>query len=119
MSFIQKNKKVWVGALIVLAAIVLIWNFSRNNQSNTETEEEYEEPDYEEEVEENYSSNETAMNEESSYSGKSETNKVVETMPTFPGGNEALMKYLSDNVKVPLYAEENGIQGLSFGWWVP
>ena len=86
-------------------------NYTANNQSNTETEEEYEEPDYEEEVEENYSSNETAMNEESSYSGKSETNKVVETMPTFPGGNEALMKYLSDNVKVPLDAEENGIQG--------
>ena len=74
--------------------------------------EEYDGPVYEEEeVEDNYSSNETAMNEESSYSGKSETNKVVETMPTFPGGNEALMKYLSDNVKVPLYAEENGIQG--------
>lgn len=36
MSFIQKNKKVWVGALIILAAIVLIWSVSRNNQSNIE-----------------------------------------------------------------------------------
>lgn len=36
MSFIQKNKKVWVGALIILAAIVFIWSVSRNNQSNTE-----------------------------------------------------------------------------------
>ncbi|MGM9825533.1 MAG: energy transducer TonB [Paludibacteraceae bacterium] len=36
---------------------------------------------------------------------------VVETMPEFPGGQQALFKYLSENVKYPVIAQENGIQG--------
>lgn len=36
---------------------------------------------------------------------------VVESMPTFPGGDAALFKYLSDNIKYPVIAQENGIQG--------
>ena len=36
---------------------------------------------------------------------------VVETMPEFPGGQQALFKYLSENVKYPAIAQENGIQG--------
>lgn len=36
---------------------------------------------------------------------------VVETMPEFPGGQAALFKYLSENVKYPVIAQENGIQG--------
>lgn len=36
---------------------------------------------------------------------------VVETMPEFPGGQQALFKYLSKNVKYPVIAQENGIQG--------
>jgi len=36
---------------------------------------------------------------------------VVEQMPTFPGGDAALMKYLNDHIKYPVVAEENGIQG--------
>ena len=36
---------------------------------------------------------------------------VVETMPSFPGGQQALFKYLSDNIKYPVIAQENGIQG--------
>lgn len=42
------------------------------------------------------------------------TDKVfdkVEQMPSFPGGNAALMNYLSQNIKYPVIAEENGIQG--------
>ena len=41
-------------------------------------------------------------------------NKVfesVEEMPSFPGGMSALMKYLADNVKYPVDAQENGLQG--------
>lgn len=37
--------------------------------------------------------------------------KVVETAPEFPGGNGELMKYLGNNVKYPIIAQENGIQG--------
>ena len=36
---------------------------------------------------------------------------VVETMPEFPGGQQALFKYLGENVKYPVIAQENGIQG--------
>ena len=36
---------------------------------------------------------------------------VVESMPEFPGGQPALFKYLSENVKYPVIAQENGIQG--------
>ena len=36
---------------------------------------------------------------------------VVVSMPEFPGGQQALFKYLSENVKYPVIAQENGIQG--------
>ena len=36
---------------------------------------------------------------------------VVEQMPSFPGGPAALMQYLSSNIKYPVVAEENGVQG--------
>jgi TonB family protein len=36
---------------------------------------------------------------------------VVEQMPSFPGGKEALMKFISENVKYPKEAEEKGLQG--------
>ena len=45
---------------------------------------------------------------------KEEENKVfdvVEQMPSFPGGNAALMNYLGQNIKYPVEAEENGVQG--------
>lgn len=32
--------------------------------------------------------------------------------PEYPGGNDGLMKFLSDNIKYPKSAEKNGIQGL-------
>lgn len=36
---------------------------------------------------------------------------VVEEQPSFPGGQGALMQWLSDNIKYPVIAAENGIQG--------
>ena len=36
---------------------------------------------------------------------------VVENQPEFPGGNTAMMKFLSDNIKYPVIAQENSIQG--------
>ena len=35
----------------------------------------------------------------------------VEKMPEFPGGQEALNRFLVRNIKYPLLAQENGIQG--------
>lgn len=36
---------------------------------------------------------------------------VVEQMPSFPGGPSALMEWLSNNVKYPVVAQENNVQG--------
>ena len=36
---------------------------------------------------------------------------MVEQMPTFPGGNTELMKYLSEHIKYPVMAQENGTEG--------
>lgn len=43
-----------------------------------------------------------------------EENKVfdiVEQQPMFPGGQTALMKFLSEHTKYPVVAQENGVQG--------
>ncbi|MBQ2235383.1 MAG: TonB family protein, partial [Muribaculaceae bacterium] len=42
---------------------------------------------------------------------KEEIFKSVEQMPTFPGGDAALMKYLSSHINYPAMAQENGVQG--------
>lgn len=36
---------------------------------------------------------------------------VVEVQPMFPGGTNGMMKYLADNIRYPVEAQENGIQG--------
>lgn len=36
---------------------------------------------------------------------------VVEDMPEFPGGEQALHQYLAESIKYPTIAQENGIQG--------
>ncbi len=42
---------------------------------------------------------------------KNEVYEIVEEMPQFPGGMEALMKWFEKNLKYPTSARENGIQG--------
>ncbi len=45
---------------------------------------------------------------------KEEENKVfdvVEENPSFPGGQSALMQWLNENIKYPVIAAENGIEG--------
>ena len=36
---------------------------------------------------------------------------VVESMPEFPGGAQEMMKFSAENIKYPVIAQENGIQG--------
>lgn len=36
---------------------------------------------------------------------------IVESMPEFPGGQQALLKFIADTIKYPVIAQENGIQG--------
>jgi len=39
---------------------------------------------------------------------------IVEEMPSFPGGDEARVRFLSQNIKYPQMAKESGIQGTVF-----
>lgn len=43
--------------------------------------------------------------------GDDEVFMVVEVQPEFPGGMQALMQYLADNIKYPVEAQRNGTQG--------
>jgi TonB family protein len=43
--------------------------------------------------------------------GPSEIFVVVEEMPQFPGGDTALIKFINNNIKYPLQAKVNNIQG--------
>ena len=54
---------------------------------------------------------EDSIASESTVEHSSKVYDVVEQMPSFPGGQAALMQYLSTHVKYPAVAEENGIQG--------
>lgn len=39
---------------------------------------------------------------------------IVEDMPQYPGGDAALMQYLTKNIKYPQIAKENGISGVVY-----
>jgi len=79
--------------------------YEKSNEATEET-------DFVDDVDESdYSSDETALNEESSYSDGNSINDREEVMPEFPGGPQALMDYLKANVIFPKIAEDEGIQG--------
>ena len=40
-----------------------------------------------------------------------DNSKVIEQMPSFPGGQEALMTYINKELKYPVEVQENGIHG--------
>ncbi len=42
---------------------------------------------------------------------KKETHTYVEVMPEYPGGEAAMLRFISQNVKYPIKAIENDIQG--------
>lgn len=45
-------------------------------------------------------------------SGRGQTFMRVEKMPEYPGGTEALMKFVAENIKYPQEAIEKGYEGL-------
>ena len=51
------------------------------------------------------------INTEENSSEAEEVFVVVEDMPMFPGGEQALRKWIPDHIKYPVIAAENGIQG--------
>ncbi len=51
------------------------------------------------------------VQEEVEYEAPAEVFVVVEEMPSFPGGDAELFKFIYDNIKYPEIAKENNIQG--------
>lgn len=51
---------------------------------------------------------------ENSTSGTSKTYIWVEEMPMFPGGEDAMLKYISNNIKYPVDAREANITGIVY-----
>jgi len=54
---------------------------------------------------------ETTHEEVEDYRPPAEVFVIVEEMPEFPGGVEALMEYVNDHIQYPEIARENGIEG--------
>lgn len=52
-----------------------------------------------------------ALNAEAYHPDKKDVYDVVEQMPSFNGGNMALMKYIENHLSYPVVAEREGIQG--------
>lgn len=50
--------------------------------------------------------------------GPEEIFTIVEEMPQFPGGEQAMIKYIYDNIKYPPLAREAGITGTVYISWV-
>ena len=55
--------------------------------------------------------NEVIVEEKKPEPVKEEVCRAVEQMPRFPGGEQALMKYLSTHINYPTMAMENNVQG--------
>lgn len=51
---------------------------------------------------------------ENNHTGTSKTFLWVEEMPQFPGGENAMLKYLSNNIKYPVDAREAAITGIVY-----
>lgn len=52
-----------------------------------------------------------AVGDDSTVSDKEKVYQVVEQQPSFPGGREELFKYLAYNVRYPIDAAKNKIEG--------
>ena len=96
-------KAIGIVAAVILLGYFLIPKGSADSSLESSTNEEYEQT-------ENVHDN----NQLTSETGKNYTGKiydVVEEMPNYPGGQDALVTFLSNNIKYPEEAEKKGIEG--------
>ena len=56
--------------------------------------------------------NELETVQEDHHTGKNEVYRIVEDNPSYPGGTEALHKFLMTNLQYPTEAKKKGIQGI-------
>lgn len=104
--------------LVILAVLVIgcVYAFVKcqgNNEAIEKTA-----PNIETTVEENVQkqgAEQNVNNEQQNYNTPQDSQvkayDIVEVMPSFPGGQSALMQYLASSIKYPVVAQENGVQG--------
>ena len=84
----------------------------RKQKEETPKQSQFEEDDrIDTDAENNYSSDETIKKETLTKKEETKAFDIVDEMPQFPGGQAALLEYIAKNVKYPVVAEDNGIQG--------
>lgn len=86
--------------IIVLAAIILIYRI--NKQSNRQVQNE---------VQQSNEFNKPSNNRNIPTKNADNIYEVIDQMPQFPGGEQALLKYIGSNIRYPIIAQENGVQG--------
>ena len=85
---------------------------TKDNQTDTETVSG--DATQAEETGDEASDTETMEGEEGEDVADDDIFTVVDQMPEYPGGEEALMQYLADNIKYPEQAVKEGIEGQVF-----
>ena len=96
-------KVIGIVAAVILLGYFLIPKGSADSFLESSTNEDYKR------TENVQGNNQLTSEADKIYTGK--IYDVVEEMPEYPGGPEALFKYLSENIKYPEEAEEKGIEG--------
>ena len=99
-------------AIFVIGCVYAFVKCQGNNEAIEKTA-----PNIETTVEENQKqgAEQNVNNEQQNYNTPQDSQEkvydVVEVMPSFPGGQSALMQYLGNNIQYPVEAQENGVQG--------
>lgn len=101
-------------AVLVIGCVYAFMKCQGNNEAIEKTA-----PNIETTVEENVQkqgAGQDVNDEQPNYYNTSQESQekvydVVEEMPSFPGGQSALMLYLGNNIQYPVEAQENGVQG--------
>ena len=100
-------------AVLVIGCVYAFMKCQGNNEAIEKTA-----PNIETTVEENVQkqgAEQDINDEQQNYNTPQELQEkvydVVEVMPSFPGGQSALMQYLGNNIQYPVEAQENGAQG--------
>lgn len=111
----SNSRKIFLAilAVLVIGCVYAFMKCQENNETIEKTA-----PNIETTVEENVQkqgAEQDVNDEQQNYNTPQESQEnvydVVEVMPSFPGGQSALMQYLDNNIQYPVEALENGVQG--------
>lgn len=104
-------------AIVALLSCLFLWYANDDNRNDNVSDNTYETDTIGivEEVNQlrpqTYTNNDEILDINQEKENEEPVNKSVEQMPTFPGGDAALMKYLSSHIQYPQNAADNNVQG--------